>query len=54
MNVNPENYKKVVKELKEKNELVYTIRGKVRRASKVNFLLYKNVEGGYVLVATVK
>lgn len=54
MKVTPENYKKIVKELKEKNELVYTKRGKVRPASKVNFMLYKNVEGGYTLTATVK
>ena len=54
MKVTPKNYKKVVKELKEKNELVYTVRGKVKRASQVNFMLYKNVDGGYTLSATVK
>ena len=54
MKVTPKNYKKVVKELREKNELVYTVRGKVKRASQVDFMLHKNVEGGYELVAYVK
>lgn len=54
MKVTPKNYKKIVKELREKNELVYTVRGKVKRASQVDFMLYKNVEGGYELVSTVK
>jgi len=54
MKVTPKNYTKIVKEIKAKNELVYTVRGKVKRASQVDFMLYKNVEGEYELAAKTK
>jgi len=52
--ITKKNYKKIIRELKEKNAFVYTERGTKIRAKDANFRLYWNVKGYYSLAATRK
>lgn len=52
--ITPKNYQSIIKELKEKNVMVYTERGKRIPATKAKFTLYKTVDGGYTISAKVK
>ena len=52
--ITKKNYKKIIRDIKEKNKFVYTERGAKIRAKDANFHLNWAIEGKYVLSATRK
>jgi len=54
MKVTKKNWKRIVNEVKAKNEMVYTVTGKRIPARKANFRLEKTVDGKYTILARWK
>ena len=52
--ITKQNWKKIVKDLKEKNAMVYTVSGKRKKAKNVNFKLHWNVNGNWEIIAYAK